>query len=96
MARVLAFVQFLIVGIGAFTLHLLVRLNAEDKPDAIENLAQFLARHGLWLFAVPIVWVVFATATRDKLSEKTMNAIGIAWTAILFLVIAIPLTCYLM
>lgn len=75
MARALAFLQFLIIGIGAFSLHLLVKLdNGSDSPLMIEIVVKFLARYALWLLAIPILWAVFAISMQSRMSEKRLNA----------------------
>lgn len=95
-ARGLAFVQFITAAIGVATLHVMVKLDDPGRhPDVIASLAPWLARHGLWLFAIPILWAVFANAVRDKLPEKVLNAFGVAITVFLFLLLAVPLAFYL-
>jgi hypothetical protein len=86
----------MIAGLGAFALHLMVRLdNPGGQPDSIATLAPLLARYALWFFAVPILWTVAATALQGRLPAKAINTIGIVVTIALFLVIAAPLAFYL-
>lgn len=96
MARALAFLQFLIVSIGAFTLHLLVKLdNGSASSGAMASLAQLLARHALWLFAVPILYAVVANALQRKASEKSIEAAGIVLCVILTALVGLPLAYHL-
>lgn len=95
-ARGLAFIQFIIAAIGVVSLHVMVKLDDPSRhPDTIASLAPWLARHGLWLFAIPILWAVFASAIRNKTPENVLNAFGVAITIFLFLLLAIPLAFYL-
>lgn len=94
--RALAFIQFLIVGLGVFALHMMVKLGASrEHPDLIAQIAPLFARYGLWFFAVPILWAAFVAVTGKKISEKTLVAIGVTITILLFLALAIPLGFYL-
>lgn len=95
-ARGLAFIQFLIISIGVAVLHIIVKLDDSGRyPDVIATLAQWLARHGLWLFAIPILWAVFGNAVHNGIPEKTLNLIGAVVTVFLFLLLAVPLAFYL-
>jgi bacteriorhodopsin len=96
MARVLAFTQFLIVSIGVFTLHILVKLdNGSGEPGVVVNLAQFLARYALWLFAVPILFAAVANAVSTKGNEKAVGAVGIVLCLILVVLLGLPLIHHL-
>lgn len=95
-ARALAFVQFLIVALGVFALHMMVKLgDARDHPDLIAQLAPLFARYGLWFFAVPILWAAFAGIMGGKMAGKTLTGIGLAVTVLLLLVLGLPLAFYL-
>jgi uncharacterized membrane protein YgdD (TMEM256/DUF423 family) len=96
MNRVLAFVQFLIVGLGVFALHLMNRLqDLETLPLFIAQVGPQLARYGLWFLLVPVLWAVAAIAMEGKVSSKTISVIGIIVTVLLFLTLAVPLAFYL-
>lgn len=95
-ARGLAFIQFMIAAIGVATLHIMVRLDdSAQHPDLIASLAPWLARHGLWLLAIPILWAIIAPVMNRRMPEKTLHAIGITLTVLLFLLLAVPLAFYL-
>jgi len=86
----------MIAGLGAFALHLLVRLdNPGGQPDFIANLAPVLARYALWFFAVPILWAAISTPLEKKVPAALLSTAGIIVTLALFLTIAVPLAFYL-
>jgi len=94
MTRALAFTQFLIVSIGALTLHLLVKIDTSAAPvDAMAAYAQFLARHALWLFAVPILYAIIGKLIESRVSAKASQAVGVALCVILVALIGLPI-CY--
>lgn len=96
MARGLAFFQFVLVGLGVFALHTMARLgDTKDHPGLVAEYAPLLARHGLWLFAVPILWAALATGAEGRLRPSIINGVGLVVTAALFLVLAVPLFYYL-
>lgn len=96
MARALAFTQFLIVSLGALTLHLLVKIDNRVAPtETIAVFAQFLARHALWLFAVPILYAGIATAVEGKVSAKAVKGVGVGLCVILAVLLGLPLCHHL-
>lgn len=96
MARALAFVQLLIVCLGGFALHLLVKLHHGSRhPAFIEGLAYFLGRYALWLLAVPILWAVAGNVLRARVGERSANTAGVILTLLVFLIFAVPLCFYL-
>lgn len=97
MARALAFTQFLIVSIGAFTLHLLGRLDSDPgEAGAMASLAQFLARYALWLFAIPILYAAVANAVSRPGNEKAVAAAGIGLCLLLLALVGFPLAYHLL
>lgn len=95
-ARGLAFLQFIVVAIGVATLHIMVKLDDPARhPDLIASLAPWLARYGLWLFAIPILWSIFASIVSSTISGKALKAIGLTITVFLVLLLAVPLAFYL-
>jgi hypothetical protein len=95
-ARGLAFVQFMVVALGVVALHLLVKLDGTPRHSEVwAALATWLARYGLWLFAIPILWAIFATALRGKISERGINMAGVLITALLILVLGVPIVMHL-
>ncbi len=97
MTRVLALTQFLIVGLGGPALSLLVKIEHKNvQPEVLAKLAQFLAAHVLWLFAVPILYAAIGTAIKGRVSEKTIQSVGIALCALLVTVIGTLIVLYLL
>jgi threonine/homoserine/homoserine lactone efflux protein len=96
MARVLALTQLLIVGLGGPALALLVTTEHKHvQPEALARLAQFLTAHVLWLFAIPILYAVFGTVLRDRLSKKAIQAVGGAICGVLLVVLGGLILLYL-
>lgn len=95
-ARILAFVQFMIAGIGAFALNLMMKLhNPGSDPSQLAEFAAYLARHGLWLIAVPVLWVFLYFAMNGRVPEKVINVVGGVITVALLLLVGVPLAFYL-
>ena len=96
MTRSLAFAQFLIVSLGAFALHLLVKVGGQERnPGNIDSIAEFLSRHALWLFAVPIVYAACANLFRGRMESKPLRVIGFVLCAVLLVLFGLPLYHYL-
>lgn len=96
MARGLALLQFVLVGLGVFALHTMVRIgDTNDHPDLVATFAPLLARYGLWFFAVPILWAAVAAGAEGRVRPALINALGLGVTAALFLIFAVPLFYYL-
>jgi len=93
MARALALTQLLIICIGAFILHLLVKVHDGSPPtEPVAHLAIFLARHALWLFAIPILYAA-AGAAFLKTNERGMQILGVILTVIILMLLGFPI-CY--
>lgn len=96
MARALAFVQLLIVCLGVFALHLLMKLHhGNEHPAVIENLASFLGRYAIWLLVIPIFWAVAGNVLMARVGVKVTNAVGVLLTVVIFVIFAVPLFWYL-
>ena len=96
MARALAFTQFIIVSLGAFVLHLLVKLDhGTSQAEATGSVSQFLARYALWLFAIPILYAVVATVIESKANEKAVQVLGVILTVALLLLLGFPICQHL-
>jgi hypothetical protein len=96
MPRILALTQFLIVALGAPVLHLLTRVQPTyGQSGAPDSPVQFLARHVLWLFAVPILYAAIGTALQGRVPDKALRVAGIALCALLLLLVGIPIVSYL-
>lgn len=96
MTRGLAFAQFLIVSLGAFILHLLVKVGGHDKDLAgVDAAAEFIARHALWFFAVPVLYAACANLFRGSVHSRPLRIIGFVLCAILLAAFGIPIFHYL-
>lgn len=96
-ARVLALTQLLIIGLGGPVLHLLVKIEHKNvQPEVLARLAQFLAAHLLWLFAVPILYAAIGTALQGKINERSIRIAGVAICAALLLVLGVLIVLYLL
>lgn len=95
-ARALAFSQFIIISLGAFILHLLVKVQSgAPQPEPVAGLAQFLARHALWLFAAPILYAAVGAAIENNSNRKSVQMVGVIITVILVLLLGFPIAYYL-
>jgi len=96
MARAFAFLQFLIICLGAFVLHLLVRVETKGaQPENVARLAEFLARHALWLFAVPILYAAIGNAVENAGNKNAIRAVGVVLCVILAALLGFPIAVYL-
>ena len=92
MARALAFVQFIIICLGVFVLHLLGKLNHPvESAGLIPSLVHFLGRYGLWFVPLPVLWAVVGNLLTARFGEKTANRAGLVLTVLVFVVFAVPL-----
>ncbi|MDD5199940.1 MAG: hypothetical protein PHC88_09065 [Terrimicrobiaceae bacterium] len=65
------------------------------QPGTIDLFAQFLARHVLWLFAVPILYAAVATAVEHGVDERVIQFAGFAICAVLLALLGVPIAFYL-
>lgn len=87
----------MIVSLGAFTLHLLVKIGGhEADPGTVDAVAQFVARHALWFFAVPIVYAACGNMFAAGREALPLKVAGFVLCAILLVVFGIPLRHYLL
>lgn len=92
MARVLAYTQFLVVSVGAFVLHLLGKIDSKIvSGDAMGEYARFLARHALWLFAVPILYAAVALALEGSGSGRAVRVAGVVLLVLVVALVGIPI-----
>lgn len=96
MARALAFAQFLIVSLGVVTLHLLVKIDNDTAPvETMAVYAQFLARHALWLFAVPILYAGIGSVVESRGGAKAVQVAGIVLCIALMALVGLPICHHL-
>jgi len=97
MARVLALTQLLIIGLAGPLLSLLVKIEHKNvQPEALARLAQFLAAHVLWLFAIPLLYAAIGTALQGRVNDKVLQTAGIVLCAILVAVLGTLIVLYLL
>lgn len=95
-ARSLALVQLVIVAMGFLGLQVLGRL--ENPGDHVGILAVWIAlatNHGLLLFAVPMLWVVFAAVAANRIPEQQINVLAVIITAALLILLTVPMVALL-
>src|SRR5882757_2178144 len=59
MVAVIGITQFVFLSLGVMALNILIKVGTA-KPSEHPPLALFLAHNGLWLFLVPLAWVILA------------------------------------
>ncbi|CAN5570204.1 hypothetical protein BH09VER1_BH09VER1_31090 [soil metagenome] len=96
MARALALTQFIIVSLGAFVLHLLFKIDQQHAPTGpLAGIAEFLAHHALWLFAVPIIYAAVGGALEGRIGVGAIRAAGVVLLVSLIILFGIPICVYL-
>lgn len=84
MSQALALLQFLVVGLGGSTLFLLVKTEYQRvHPEFLARVAECLASHLLWLFAIPLVYAAVGRALRGRISERALQVTGVVLCVIL-------------
>jgi hypothetical protein len=79
----LGFAQFALISLGILALNVLLKANgyAENIASSFPPLAVLLGRHGLWILAVPLAWVAFATicerAGKGGINDKVARVTGV-------------------
>lgn len=87
----IASTQFVFLALGILALNVLLKAGgyASNVASSFPPLAITLAHQGLWLFAVPLLWVAFATACvkcqNALLNESTARITGTLTAAAIFL-----------
>ncbi|MGH8047931.1 MAG: hypothetical protein ACREKL_11855 [Chthoniobacterales bacterium] len=89
MIRVLALTQFAFLSLGIVAVKIMVHANGNSY---ISTYLQALDDWVLWLFAVPLLWIAFASAciriNKGPLSAGVANATGIILAIASFLFLA--------
>lgn len=88
MIRVLALTQFAFLTLGIVALKILVQANGAIRTSSY---LQFLNQWALWLFAVPLIWVAFASlcvAYGNSILPRIAQATGVALAILCFLFLA--------
>ena len=87
MIRVLALTQFAFLALGIVALKIMVHAKTTISPSL-----QALNQWSLWLFAVPLVWVAFASfcvhVEKPPLSSAVARAVGVIVAILCFLFLA--------
>ncbi len=84
MIRVLALTQFAFLALGIVAFKIMVHADT-TVPPSLESLNQW----SLWLFAIPLVWVAFASLCghleKAPLSSAVARVIGVIVAVLCFL-----------
>ncbi len=86
MLNVIGLTQFVFLSLGIMAVKIITKASGGQTTP----LAEFLAQHGLWLFLVPVIWLV--TANVVTLQRKTaglqqaFQILGILLTMAIFAV----------
>lgn len=95
-ARVLIYIQLLIVCLGMFALRLLTQAgDLPGGPALVQDLGGFMARYGLWFFLCPILNAVVAAALFSRVPHRVIMGLGVTLTVILGLLFGVPLLFHL-
>jgi hypothetical protein len=96
-ARVLALTQLFIVGLGGPALCLLIKIEHKNiQPEMLAKLAEFLAAHVLWLFAVPILYAAIGSGLQGRVSDKVIQWTGVVICGLLVAVLGPLIILYLL
>lgn len=97
----IACTQFVFVSLGILALNVLLKSGgyAANVAKSFPPLAVELARHGFWMFCLPLVWVAFAAlcgkVASGPLNERVARGTGVVLTAALFvLYVYAASTCF--
>jgi hypothetical protein len=91
MITVISLTQFALLSLGIMALKILI--HASSKPVEPTSFAAFLDAYGLLLYALPILWVIYATAcvriNHGVLSANGARVVGVIIAATIFICFAI-------
>jgi hypothetical protein len=86
MINVIALTQFAFLTLGIVSLKIMLQSNG---TAAVSHYLQTLNGVSLWLFAIPLIWIAFASAcfhiNRGPLKPMVGNVIGVALAVLSFL-----------
>ena len=89
MINVIALTQFAFLTLGIVFLKIMIQANSDYQ---ISRYLQTLNRIALWLFAIPIVWIAFASLcshiNRAPLIPRVAYGVGIVIAVLCFLFLA--------
>ena len=74
MINVIALTQFAFLTLGIVFLKIMIQANSDYQ---ISRYLQTLNRIALWLFAIPIVWIAFASLVRISTERRLYHALHI-------------------
>ncbi|MFA5169099.1 MAG: hypothetical protein WC530_11285 [Candidatus Omnitrophota bacterium] len=91
MAYSIGALQFIIVSLGLMLLHLGVKV--ASSPGAVTPLAHFLEAHGVFLFLVPVLWILFANCLgqKENPAQACVRIGGLLITGFLGFLFGLPL-----
>lgn len=89
MNRAIALTQFVFITLGSVAAIILVRAETVATTE-IGQLRIFLARHGLWLILLPIIWIILAETivrlNRKPIVHQAVHTSGILLAAAILVV----------
>ena len=90
MITLISLTQFAFLSLGMMAMKIMI--HASSTPDSLSPFTAFLDRYGLWLFALPILWVAYASASarinRGILSTNIARVAGVILAAAIFICFA--------
>jgi len=90
MITVLSLTQFAFLSLGIMALKIL--LHATSNPAPPPPFAAFLNHYAVWLFALPVLWVAYASAcvriNRGVLSAGVARVVGVMLAVAIFICFA--------
>jgi hypothetical protein len=94
MLQIIALTQFVFLALGSMGVTVLLKASGYPigSPKDYPQLSLFLMENSVWLLLIPIFWSAYAyagmTIERGIVSSKVAIAVGIALTALIFVVYA--------
>ncbi|CAN5735184.1 hypothetical protein BH09VER1_BH09VER1_39770 [soil metagenome] len=83
MITVIGITQFVFLSLGIMAMNILVKVG-NSKPQDHPPLSLFLYQYGLWLFLIPVAWILLAglfVRPKSRLSYNLLGGLGIALAA---------------
>ncbi len=83
MVTVIGITQFVFLSLGLMAMNILVKVGT-SKPEDHPPLSLFLYKHGLWLYLIPVIWVMLAglfVRPNNRVSFNFFGGLGILLAA---------------
>lgn len=89
----IASLQFVFLSLGLLMVHLSVKV--ASSPGAVTPLVRLVVAHGVFLFLIPVLWILFANYVTQKktpkISEGFIRGSGIIIIIAIGLLFVIPI-----